>query len=86
MSVAADAETVTDAAFCQAADPPVTEIGADGAVRSMATSCVIHPDVLPAPSTARKPTSVCPSALTVSTDPTTGVDQVAPASVDSRYS
>ena len=86
MSEAADADTVTDAAFCQVADPPLTEVGAVGAVRSMEISCVIHPDGLPAPSTARKPTSVCPSTLTVSAEPLTGVDQVAPASVDSRYS
>ncbi len=77
--------------FCQASDPPVT-VGKLGAVRSMRTVLPgpglagDQADALPSASSERNCTSVWPSADAVTEDPGAGADQVAPASVDSRYS
>ena len=70
---------------CQVAEPPAAD-GAVGAVRSMRTVACFHPDWKPAVSTARKRTSVSPSAVTPREAPAAGADQFAPPSVDVSYS
>ena len=58
-SVDPDAETVTDATFFHALDPPITAGSVGGAVSMRTVSCT-HADALPAASTASNRTSVSP--------------------------
>ena len=66
---------------CQLKEPPAA-LGALGALRSIRTVACFQPDVNPAPSTARKRTSVSPSLVTASDAPATAGDQLAPPSVE----
>src|SRR5205814_5085005 len=75
----------SEATLCQAEEPPET-VGADGSVRSIRTAACVHADVRLVLSIERNSTSVSPSAATTSAAPATGADQVAPPSVELRYS
>ena len=85
MSAEPPPEMVSPATDFQLADPPAAA-GAVGAVRSIRTVACFQPEMNPAPSTARKRTSVSPSAVTSSDAPAAGSDHVAPPSVDLSYS
>jgi len=77
--------------LCQDDEPPLTS-GLVGSVRSSRTVLAAvglagsHADALPALSTARNCTSVSPSAVTSTLVPVAGTDQLAPPSVEVRYS
>jgi hypothetical protein len=64
-SLEPDPVTVTDATFCQAVDPPATDVGKLGFVRSMLTVADTQADELPTLSVARNRTTVEPSLVTV---------------------
>ena len=87
MSEAADAETVTDAALCQVADPPLTEVGAVGS-SAVDGDQLRHPSRRVAGAIHGSEADQCLSfdADRIRGVQLTGVDQLAPASVDSRYS
>jgi hypothetical protein len=82
-------ETVTEATFCQVAEPPLMT-GVEGAVLSIRTVSVAsgtagaQADVNPATSTVRNWTSVSPWAVTTSDPPPTGAVHVLPPSVEVR--
>jgi hypothetical protein len=84
-SVEADAVAVREATLCHAEEPPDT-VGSLGALRSSFAVPCTQEELLPAPSTARKRTSVWPSAETEVELPDCGADQVVPPSVDVSYS
>ena len=89
-SVDPEAETVADAMFCHASDPPVT-VGAAGPLRSIRTVLVAsgaagaQAETLPAPSMLRSCTRVSPSAVTTADAPAVGASHVTPPLVDVRY-
>ena len=89
-SLLPDADTVLCREQFVAPPPPVT-VGALGAVRSIRAVFVapftlgVHADTLPALSTDRNCTSVCPSFTTVKLLPATAADQVEPPFVDTWY-
>ena len=76
---------VSEATLCHADDPPET-VGSLGALRSSLAVPCTQEELLPAPSTARKRTSVWPSTETEVELPDCGADQVVPPSVDVSYS
>ena len=76
---------VTEATDCQPGIRPDTD-GADGAVRSSRTVPCTHPEVRPAPSMARKRSTVSPSAVIDAVAPEVADDQVEPPSVEVSYS
>ena len=82
------ADTVTDASFCQADEPPeAVTVGAMWSSFTVAPAVgVDQSEVLLSASTARNSTSVVPSADTVTVGPDTAADQVAPPSVELRWS
>jgi hypothetical protein len=81
----------TVAPFCHESEPPVT-VGSLGGPRSMRIVAAGVPgagsqaETLPAPSVPRIWTRVSPCAVSVSDEPGCAVVQVAPPSVDVRYS
>ena len=81
MSVDPAAETVTDAAFFQELEPPLT-VGSVGGVVSSRTVACTQAEAFPAASTAAKRTSVSPWATTSACAPEVAVDQVAPPFVE----
>ena len=82
-SVEPDADTFTEAALCQALEPPVTA-GTLGALRSIATWACEMGLTLPTPSTASNCTSVWPSSVTGTSVSGAHDDQLVPASVEVR--
>jgi hypothetical protein len=90
-SMAPEPVMVTLAAFVHDSDPPAT-VGSVGGVRSILVVFVappvpgFHADALPALSTLRSWVTVAPSAVITPALPVAGADQVAPLSVELRYS
>src|SRR5689334_16919784 len=91
LSVEPPAVITSFAAVDQVAEPPLTLVGSVGGLRSSLTVLAAvalagaQAVALPALSSARNCTSVCPSAVIVSELPEDGLLQLTPALVDVRY-